>query len=214
MTRVPCFRSTALVLGVSAALVTCDAPGSGSPQPQANTEVGGGMVPLPLSIQGLLRVETLQGPQAARMLGKMHGGDVAPESSFVGRYRGEGGHATLYVSRFDTPGAADSILAEMSESIGVGNSEFAHHARFEAGDRPIHMVLGQGQVHFFLTRNEELLWLGIDGPLARTGLAEVLGLRAQDLPDRIAVGGLRPPQEGVPGAADSTRVDSLGESSR
>jgi hypothetical protein len=92
-------------------------------------------------------------------------------------------------SRFASVEMADSLLGEMSESIGEGSDGFTHHTRFEAGDREIHMVLGQGQVHFFFARDGELTWLGIDAAQARAGLSEILGLTEEILPGGVTLDG-------------------------
>lgn len=127
------------------------------------------------------------------------------------RYRSATGNATLYLSRFASDEGADSLLNEMSESIGEGRGEFAHHARFEAGNSEIHVVLGQDQIHFFFARENELAWLGIDPALARPGLAQVLGLAEEDLSDRIMMYGMKaPPATGssdMGGAAGSAGSD-------
>ncbi|MFV1988530.1 MAG: hypothetical protein ACC682_14730, partial [Gemmatimonadota bacterium] len=131
-----------IALLTSVTLSACS--GQASDDTAADLEVA----PLPLMIQGMVRVDVMAGPQAADMLGQMHGEDVAPIESYVGRYRSETGNATLFLSQFAGEETADSLLSEMSESIGEGSSEFAHHTQFEVGGRQIHMVLGQGQVHF------------------------------------------------------------------
>jgi hypothetical protein len=162
--------SPLIALLTSATLWACS--GQTSEAPTADVDAG----PLPLMIQGMLRVDVMAGQVAADMLGRMHGEEVAPTESYVGRYGSGTGSATLYMSRFARAETADSLLNEMSEKIGEGADGFEHHQRFEEAGREIHMVLGQGQVHFFFARGEELIWLGIDPDLARPGLAEILAL--------------------------------------
>jgi len=184
-----------IALLMSTTLAACS--GQESEAPSASVEI----TPLPLVIQGMLRVDVMAGPQAAAMLGRMHGEDVAPIESYVGRYSGETGNATLFLSQFSTEETADSLLSEMSESIGEGSSEFSHHTQFEAGASPIHMVLGQGQVHFFFTRDDELLWLAVDGDVARPALAQVLGVTEESFSD----GGTLDGTEAPPGVDSSRR---------
>lgn len=180
---------------MSAALSACSGQESDAPAVSAEN------TPLPLVIQGMLRVDVLEGPQAADMLGRMHGEEVAPIESYVGRYRSDAGNATLFLSQFASQATADSLLNEMSESIGEGSDEFEHHTRFEAGGSQIHMVLGQGQVHFFFARDDELLWLAIDPPFARPALAQVLGVTDVSFPDGGTLDGTKPPP-----VADSSRT--------
>jgi hypothetical protein len=184
----------------SATLLACS--GQASDARSAGVEA----TPLPLMIQGMVRVDVMTGPEAASMLGRMHGEDVAPAESYVGRYQSETGNATLYMSRFASHVETDSLLNEMSESIGEGSSEFAHHTQFEAGGGPIHMVLGQGQVHFFFAQDDELLWLAIDAALAFPALAQVLGVTEESLPDRLMLDGTETP----PVADSSTTGEATG----
>ena len=46
--------------------------------------------------------------------------------SYVGQYRGQTRSATLYMSRFAHEEEADSLLGEMSETIGEGSDGFTH----------------------------------------------------------------------------------------
>jgi hypothetical protein len=175
----------------SAALLACDRPRTEAATEAVETED----TPLPAAIQGMLRADLMAGPEAAEMLGRMHGNEVAPVASWVARYQGPKGTATMYLSRFADPGQPDSLLAAMSDSIGEGSAEFGHHALIEAAGRTIHSVLGGGQLHFFFVRNEDLIWLAIDPPLARAGLAEVLDISELDLPVQLQPIAGRPPSE-------------------
>jgi len=65
-----------------------------------------------------MRVAAVTGPEASDMLRQMHGEDVAPVDSYVGRYRSATGRATLYISRFSSAEKADTLLEEVSDSSG------------------------------------------------------------------------------------------------
>lgn len=144
---------------------------------------------LPMSIHGMPLLTVTMGSEAEALIRRLHGKDVAPVESYVGRYAGGGAEATLYVSRFPEAVLADSVLARMDSSIGAGNRTFAHHTRFEVDDLEVHGALGQGQVHFFFARGPDVAWLGIDRSMARVGLADLLGVRADDVPAGIVLGG-------------------------
>ena len=138
--------------------------------------------PLPPEIRGLPLVQVISGEDAVRMTERLHGKAVAPSETHIGRYGTGSTHAMLYVSHFDSDQEAESVLAAMSASIGDGSSGFGHHEQFSIDRRGVHMVIGQGQVHFFFVRTADLFWLGMDAEMAREGLAQLLGVAAEDVP--------------------------------
>ncbi|HEY5656225.1 MAG TPA: hypothetical protein VIY27_00400 [Myxococcota bacterium] len=140
-----------------------------------------GATPLPAAIHGLALVESHSGNEAAQILIEMHGAEVVPPENHIGYYGTEELEAALYISRFDGAAAADSSRVAMEQRIGAGSSGYGHPGRFEAGDHPVHMVFGYGQVHFFYTDAEALVWLAADMRIARPALAELL----QTVPDSI-----------------------------
>ena len=63
-----------------------------------------------------------------------------------------------------------------------GCSGFDHHKQFASGGSEIHVVLGQGQVHFFFVRAADLYWFGTAPGMARAGLAQLLDMALEELP--------------------------------
>lgn len=139
-------------------------------------------MPLPPEIGGLELVHVISGPEAVAMTERLHGKAVAPSDTHIGRYGTGSTHAMLYVSRFGSGQEAESVLADMSTSIGEGSSGFGHHKQFASGGGEIHVVLGQGQVHFFFVRAADLYWFGMAPGMARAGLAQLLDMALEDLP--------------------------------
>ncbi len=116
------------------------------------------------------------------MIARLHGKEVAPLQSYIGAYHDGPRHIMLYVSVFESEDQAQSLLAAMSKRIGQGSSGFGHHVRFRVRDREIHMVLGQGQVHYFYVKGQSVYWLGLPPDLAPAGLAELLGVGVNEIP--------------------------------
>lgn len=139
-------------------------------------------MPLPPEIGGLELVQVISGPEAVAMTERLHGKAVAPSETHIGRYGTGSTHAMLYVSRFGSGQEAESVLADMSTSIGEGSSGFGHHKQFASGGSEIHVVLGQGQVHFFFVRAADLYWFGMAPGMARAGLAQLLDMALEELP--------------------------------
>lgn len=150
-------------------------------------------VPLPEEIQGMRRVRVTEGAEAQAMIRKLHGKEVAPLAGYVGHY-GEGPtHAMYYTSLFDDEAAANESLETMSSKIGEGSGGFSHHLTMDVAGRPVHLVLGQGRVHFFFVDGTRLSWLAIDPPMARGGLAQVLGVEMTAVPSIVRAGAIGAP---------------------
>jgi len=138
--------------------------------------------PLPDQIRGLPLMEERSGDDAAETIAQMHGQGVAPDESWVGFYQSGDVVARLYVSRFGSPTESGEQLTAMSNRIGSGSSGFGHHGTFLVADNQIHIVFGHGLVHYFYTEEQDLVWLSVNGDLARSALAEVLETEVDSIP--------------------------------
>lgn len=154
---------------------------------------------LPMSLHGMPLVAVTTGDDAESLIRRLHGEDVAPMASAVGRYEGGGAQAMLYVSRFSHPAESDSILGAMDRSIGTGTRSFAHHTRINVDGVAVHAVLGQGQTHFFFARGAVVTWLAVDRAMARVALADLLGVAPERVPTGIVIDGvdLLPPPDSL-----------------
>lgn len=162
--------------------------------------------PLPAEIQGIRRVRVVEGAGAQAMIGKLHGKDLAPLASYVGHYGDGPTHTMLYTSRFEDAAAASEALDDMSSEIGEGSSGFSHHMTMDVAGRLVHLVLGQGQVHFFFVDDARLSWLAIEPSMARGGLAKVLGVEPTAVPSIVragAIDGPAPPAQTRPDGPSS-----------
>jgi hypothetical protein len=127
-------------------------------------------------------MEARSGGEAAETIAEMHGQGVAPDESWVGFYQSGEVVARLYVSRFESADASGEQLTAMSERIGGGSSGFGHHGTFLVEDNRIHIVFGHGLVHYFYAQEQDLVWLSVNGDLARRALAEVLETEVDSIP--------------------------------
>lgn len=167
--------------------------------------------PLPDDIQGMRRVRVVEGTDAQAMIGKLHGEEVAPLASYVGHYGEDPAHTMLYKSRFEDAAAANEALEDMSSEIGEESSGFSHHMTMDVAGTLVHLVLGQGQIHFFFVDDAWLSWLAIDPPMARGGLATVLGVEPTMVPPIVragAIDGAAPPAQTRPAGPSSGTVES------
>jgi hypothetical protein len=189
--RVTTRASAVLALALSIGLAACSDPEPvPEPVPEPLTSAPASASPLPMTIDGIPLVGVTAGADAERFIGRLHGEDVAPLNSYVGQYQGGGAAATLYLSQFPDSATADSLTTLMSDGIGTGSQVFAHHTSFVIDDVVVHSVLGQGQTHFFFASGPDVTWLGIDSGQARAGLADLLGVPTDALPESyIAEGG-------------------------
>lgn len=138
--------------------------------------------PLPQEIQGLKLLRSASGSEAAAMIARLHGKEVAPSANYIGHYGTGPNHIMLYVSRFKSEKNAQDVLNRMSKRIGKGSSGFVHHLKFDVEGTTIHVVLGQGRVNYFFGKRKNLYWLGIAPSMARFGLAQLLKVDVKKIP--------------------------------
>jgi hypothetical protein len=168
----------------AAALAVLTMTGAACANPDASD------APVPDEIHGFPLAEVTAGQEAAAVLERMHGKEVAPEQSWVATYGPEEMGTTLYVSRYESADLATAELARMAAGVDGEGTGFGHHAQFEVAGLTVHSVFGRGQVHYFYAKDRDLRWLGMVPMLARVGLAQLLDV----LPDSI-------PSIGAPAAS-------------
>jgi hypothetical protein len=137
-------------------------------------------------------VEIVSGTRASRVVARLHGKDVAPDASWIGRYEADGDGAIVYVSRYRSPDGARAQLDAMGRRIGDGSGEFGHHRTLTVTGRIVHAVLSPGAVNYFFVRDTDLLWLTIAPPRARAALADALGVPPDSIPTAPPLGTPRP----------------------
>ena len=129
---------------------------------------------IPRSIAGMTLINLVDGAEAAKIIDRMHHGDVATQANFIATYQGLRGAATYYVSLYDDPRQALTDMEEMAEIMGKEGHGFSHLMRRTREETPFYMALGQGQAHYFFARDIELVWLAVDMDIAEQALEEIL----------------------------------------
>lgn len=154
----------------------------------ASCGVSDGRISLPAQLLEMSLENAVWGVEADRMLGRLHRKDVAPTESAIGYYAAAGTtRAILYVSRFASTTEARQQLRRMADRIGGSSSGFGHHVRFSIEDTEVHVVLGQGQVHYFFASGPDLMWLGASPEVARPAVAELISASLEEIPQLEAI---------------------------
>jgi hypothetical protein len=129
---------------------------------------------LPHELGPLKLVQSAWGKEAAAMVDRMHGKEVAQRENFIGLYRSERGAATVYLTAYPTDRLAEENYAVMERRIEAGNTPFDHLSHISVLGQDGAACIGQGQVHFFFAYNRNLYWLAADLPVAREALQRLI----------------------------------------
>lgn len=146
------------------------------------------VTPLPRELHGLKLVDSRTGGDAATLISHLHRASVSPSANYVGYYGPPDMRAVLYLSRFADTLTAQQQLMAMADRIGAGSSGFGHHGRFHVLGIEVHSVFGYDQIHYFFARECDVVWLGMPPPVARAGLADLLGVAVDSIPRMGAMG--------------------------
>lgn len=138
--------------------------------------------PLPPQIHGLELQAAHAGDEAARILEGLHGKPVGASQTWVGIYGPMEMASALYLSRYDTPEAAQTDFDRMVQAIDAGTAQFGHHSWFNRGGHMVHSAFGQGGINYFWVDGTDIWWLGVYPPIARMAVAELLGIPVDSIP--------------------------------
>ncbi len=131
-------------------------------------------VNLPESILHMQKDEVISGQEAADVIDKMHRGQVASQENYIAHYHGQGDSATYYVSLYESQEQAISEKEKMAEMMREAEHEFSHFMPISVQGKDVYMALDQEQAHYFFARNQELIWLAVDVPVAEDALEDIL----------------------------------------
>jgi hypothetical protein len=131
---------------------------------------------LPGTLGRLRLVSIVDGEEARAVVDRMHGKRVAQRGNWIGLYSGQGGSATVYLTRYASAAAATSDGNVMGDRIasGEGGGVFGHFRRTAINSQPVSVCMGLGQIHFFFARGRCLYWLAVDPPVAESALKALL----------------------------------------
>lgn len=128
---------------------------------------------MPETIVGMQLEKVISGEEAARIVNRMHRDEVATRENFIGHYQGDGRSAVYYVSLYDSPDQAEDAMEAMAAVMKKEGHGFTHLMKRSDQDTPFYMALGQGQAHYFFSRDIELVWLAVDIPVAEKAIIEI-----------------------------------------
>ncbi len=160
---------TTFITLLTALLLQCDSAG------ELKTFIPERILSVPLS-------QLISGKEAAKIVSRMHGKDVAPKATVIGVYGAERETAVIYISQFPSDSKARRYLRKMCRSMGKGSSGFGHHVDFKVDTMDVHFAVGMGQIHYFYALEDRLYWLAVDPHIARPALAEVLNVQVENVP--------------------------------
>jgi hypothetical protein len=129
---------------------------------------------LPARLGAMTLSARVSGTDAAAIVNRMHGEEVAQAKNFIGLYSSMAGNATVYASIFSSPSAAQSAVLAMSSRISGGAPEFSHYREFSSRGQQVSMCTGLGQIHYFFARGRTLYWIAVDPPVAAGALQRLL----------------------------------------
>jgi hypothetical protein len=129
---------------------------------------------LPSIIAGMEITERISGEEAARIVNRMHQGEVATQANFIGHYQGSDNRATYYVSLYESPDQAEAAMVAMAAVMKQEGHGFSHLMKRTEQGTDFYMALGQDQAHYFFARDNELAWLAVDIPVAEAAVKEIL----------------------------------------
>ncbi len=129
---------------------------------------------LPVNISGMEQKKVISGEEAARIINRMHRGDVATHADYIAEYRSEARSATYYLSLYDHPEQAIKAMEDMARVMEDEEHGFSHLMQRVQNGIVFYMALGQGQAHYYFARGVELVWLAVDMEIAEQAIMEVL----------------------------------------
>ncbi len=136
---------------------------------------------VPDKLGSLSLSQKVVGKEADRIIMRLHIGKVTPGKNIIGYYQNGNKNATLYISTYTSSEEADSLLQRMAGKIGRGNYGFWHHVVFDLAQNKIHLTMGQGQLHYFFSRGNQVIWLAAPMEEGNAMLAEYLHIPVTDI---------------------------------
>lgn len=134
--------------------------------------------PIPSKLGPLRLVKLLEGPEAQRAVNELHGKEIPVTQAYVAHYAGLLGkrwaRATLWAARAQDVEQAKELFSRMVQGLKSGSGTFGHYHTIRLDSRVLHVVFGQGQVHYVYRNRPWILWLALDPHLPKTVLQDAL----------------------------------------
>jgi len=113
----------------------------------------------PEAIGAKERVRVISGDQAAAVVNKLHGGQVAGDENVIAEYGGDK-KDLLYITFYrDAQAARKAFIAMMAKMRVARNSPFFHLMPLQKYRNQVYITLGMGAVHYIYVSGNFLLWL-------------------------------------------------------
>lgn len=116
---------------------------------------------LPGEILGHTLQRQLSGEEARQHVNQLHLQAVTDTENRIGFYQGEKEPATIYITQYADPPAAEADFVKMTEKISPQNSVFISGEYLEMNGRQVYRCFGMGQTHFVFTHREHLFWVSV-----------------------------------------------------
>lgn len=129
-------------------------------------------VPIPVEVGGLSLTSQAFGKQAAEHIAHLHGKDFPLTGAAVGEY-GDG-QATLWVSRTLGRRGAQAQIRSMTDAIANGTSPFEPTGVQDVAGCTVYVLTGMGQIHFYLSTGNQVIWLAAAADRAESALSGLL----------------------------------------
>jgi len=95
-------------------------------------------------------------------------------NGYVATYAGKEGKATVYYSVAKNKKLAQRLIGWMVKSIGEGNRYFQGLKKEHAGSQVFYSVRGEGGKHFFLCKDDKVIWIIADQQVANPIMEDFL----------------------------------------
>jgi hypothetical protein len=128
----------------------------------------------PATVGELKLAHALRGKEALQAIDRLHGKSLGDAQAYVAHYEKAGLVAMLYVSRPARRSDTRAQIDKMVAGIGAGKTPFFHLKSSERNGTTVYSALGEGQTHYFFSRDADVIWIAADPAVAREAVESVL----------------------------------------
>ena len=128
----------------------------------------------PDSLAGLKLKEYKTGKEAIDEIFNLHGRKMGIVNGYVATYAGKEGKATVYYSVAKSKKLAQRLIDWMVKRIGEGNKYFQGLKKEHSAPQIFYSVHGEGGKHFFLCKDDKVIWIIADPQVANPVMEDFL----------------------------------------
>ena len=122
-----------------------------------------GYIP-PQQFAGLPRSKLLVGEEARRQISSMHGKAFAVRDAYVAEYANGRERVMVWVMIAPDQGAAQTLVAEMTDRIGAANAVFSPPRPTRVAGVATYQSNGIGLSNYYYALGNRVYWLGLSSP--------------------------------------------------